>query len=341
MTCSSLYLGTGRFGTPPLPPDYANSAILFSSYSLTVNVPVFGTLTTNNHGTDDSPSSLIELFWSDPTTGFQALSSRLITSVPSAIVPGATLLGGGGQQDGEFAQNFAWTPDNTVLGTNGGHVCLLARVSNNVAPPSPCTQQSYNSSSPATDPPSAIHNVQIVTASGGGGGGGRRMAFAFAATNTLRDLDDTKLDVRVLDPVKDRHKLEHLVAQPVIDRTLARRGLKFAVPKEVHLVEGRERVIVDPRSRQAHVGCVARIGKLGPVDPAVAAHLTAPGAKPLPIKGPVDLRLVHGESRQMILSVDSNGGEAEAYGVEVGHLGADGRNIGGLLFVFVSPHHYF
>jgi len=30
---------------------------------------------------------------------------------------------------------------------------------------------------------------------------------------------------------------------------------------------------------------------------------------------------------------------SEAYGIEVRHVGADGRNIGGL--VFVSPHKYF
>lgn len=338
MSCPSLYLGPGRFA-PPLPAEYGNPAIGLTSYTLTVNVPVFASVTVNNHGTDDSPSSLVELYWSDPTTGFPALAARQIGNA-SAVVPGATAIPGG-QDDGVWAPNFSWTPDNTVLATNGGHVCLLARVSNNVAPGGACSQQTYDSSSPATDPLSAIHNVQIVTPSGGGGGGKKRMAFAFAATNTLRNLDDTKIEVHPLDPARDREQLERLVGQRAVDNLLAKRCVKFATPRDVQLVEGRERVIVDPRSRHVERGAIARIGTLGPIDIRTAARLTAQGKKPVPVKAASDLKLVFGESRQMILSVETNGEASEAYGVEVRHTGADGRDIGGLVFVFVSPHRYF
>jgi hypothetical protein len=349
MTCSQIYLGPGRFAAP-LAAEYWNSAIAMTSYDLpetaaTVSVAV----TASNHGSDDSPSTTIELYWSDPTTGFMAVASRRINGF-SHVIPGATIGPGGG--DGTYTQNFFWSVDSTVWSVNGGHVCLLARMANDTAPAAPCTQQFYDSSSPATDPLSAIHNVQFHVPPpppgpppGGGGGGpgpGQRewMAFGFAATNILKHTDDTKLEVRVLDPARDREKLQSLVAIKAVDRALACRGLKFGVPKSLHLAAGREGVIV-PRTVHEGTQCLPRLGKLGPTTFAQLKHLALPGTKPMEVKGPVDLKLLHGEMRQMFAVVEPCERERVVYAVEVSHSAAKGENIGGLVILFVPPHDYF
>jgi hypothetical protein len=302
-------------------------------------------VTVQNAGTDDAPATQMELYWSNPTTGFQAVLSQRIGSVGLPGVPGSTGSPGG---DGMISNTFAWDPGSDALTTNGGHVCLLAIVFNTVAPGGACVQQTNNSVSPATDPLSAIHNVQLVM--------GppppppprpappprRRwpMWFAFAATNTLR-LEDTKLHVRVLDPAQHREKLEAIVAQRPIDAALAARRLKFALPNGVEFVEGRERVI-------GHVGkilvdhCPPRISRLGALTPELAQRYALPGARFIEAaRGPVDLKLLPGEQRQTLVRVDPCDSENVVYAVEVEHTSADGHPIGGLVLLFVPPHDYF
>ena len=351
MACPQIYLGTGRWATP-LAPDYANDAIGVSGAPLIVNQAISIPVQVNNHG-DDSPPTSLELYWSDPTTGFPAINTRLIGSYNFTDIPGASLAP---PAEGAAAPVFfSWSPDGTVLGTDSGHVCLLARLANLTAPASPCMLQMYDSSNPATDPLSAIHNVQIIAAPPPPPPPAPPhrhrfpMWFAFAATNTLR-LEDTKLHVRALDPQRDRTKLAALVAQPHIDRALSCRKLKFALPNGVQVGEGRERVLLPlgkiqaPREHgkiETHQ-CIPRISRLGAITPELAPHLLLPGAALLEAAhGPIGLKLLPGEQRQTFIRVEPCDREDVVYAIEVAHEGADGRAIGGLVLLFIPPHNYF
>ena len=345
MTCPQIYLGTGRTGTPPLPPLYSNDAIGVSGSPLLVGTPQVIGLTVQNHGTQAAPATTLELYWSDPTTGFQAQPARMIGSFGFDSIDPASL---SPAMDGLASTNIGWTPDTVALGTNGGHVCLLALVYNTVAPSGAgCMQQLNDSASPATDPLSAIHNVQIVSTSPAPPGPKppfprRRwpMWFAFAATNTLR-VEDTKLHVRALDPVHDRQKLESLVAQPSIDAALRAQHLKFALPNGVEFVEGRERVVA-PIGKVTEHQCIPRISRLGALTPALAERHALPGARLIEAaRGPVDVKLLPGEQRQMLVRVDPSDHEHVVYAIEVDHTSAEGHPIGGLTMLFIPPHDYF
>lgn len=350
MACPQIYLGTGR-AAGPLPALYGNDSIVVSGSPLIEGAAITIPMTAYNHG-DTSPITSLELYWSDPTTGFMAVPSHLVGSVnfTSGITGASTLP----PTDGMAMTTFGWTPDATVLGTNGGHVCLLARLNNLTAPADgTCSQQTYNSASPATDPLSAIHNVQIIAppAPKPPSPGPRRhwpMWFAFAATNTLRDHEDTKLLVRALDPGRDREKLEGLVANAAVDRALACRRLKFAVPNGVQVAEGRERLLtpLPPPHLPPHHGgthtCTPRISRLGAVTAELAPHLILPGSKLREAaRGPLDLKLLPGEQRQTLVQVEPGDHENAVYAIEVAHEGANGHAIGGLVLLFVPPHNYF
>lgn len=334
MSCPNIYLGTGRFGAAPLAAEYANDAIILASYDITVDTTVFGQLRVNNHGTDDSPSSHIELYWSDPGTNFPALPSRLIFET-NQVIPGAAVGGG----EGEFVNNWSYTFPTV------GHFCLLARLENN-SPPSGagCTSQGYNSSSPPTDPQSAIHNINVIAASPKKAQGfDNFMGFGFMAVNMQRDTQRTWLEIHALDPQKDREKLLNLVEIPGIDRLLSQRQLKFAVPGGLHLGEGRERLLFrrEHFAKDAVAHCVPRMRTLGQVSHESLQRLLLPGAKLMEAKGKHELDLLHGEARQTFIQVEACGREKVAYAVEVTHKADDGRVIGGLICIFVPPHDYF
>ncbi|HEX3696152.1 MAG TPA: hypothetical protein VH374_12280 [Polyangia bacterium] len=350
MTCPDIYLGPSRLQAPPTP-FWTNPAIAPPSDSLTQGSAVTIQVTARNHGTDDAPSTQAELYWSDPTTGFMAVAANLIGSYNFPSILGATTIPA---MDGEVAVNFPWTPPAAAVTTNGGHVCLLARL-HNLTPPSgaTCAEQIY-SADPPTDPLSAIHNIHVYAppgppppppAGGGGGGGNRRMFFAFAATNTLRDREDTKLLVRVLDPAKDRAHLEALIASGALGRTSSRCCVKFGLPKAVLVAEGRERVVVAPEHlaaarSDAHV-CVPRLGRLGPLNAERAKVLVAPGTSFMEPRGAHDLKLIPGELRQIIIQVEPCDRDNVIYAVEVDHRSSDGHPIGGLVVVFVPPQNFF
>lgn len=342
MTCPNIYLGTGRFGAGPLPGEYGNDSIILASYNVTQSATVFGQLRVNNHGTDNSPATTVELYWSDPATNFAAVFSQRIFQLTNVIVPGAT---GGGVQ-GEFIQNWSYAFPTV------GHFCLLARLENS-SPPSGagCVQQAYNELSPPTDPQSAIHNINVIAppppppSPGGGGGGagaGGRMGFAFAAVNMQRDVEKTFIEVDVLDPGKDKAKLQHLVSIPGIYRALAQRHVKFAEPNGVQLGEGRERILY----RHEHFAkenptCAPRMRVRGEVDAATIKRMLVPGSKLADIKGKHELDLLYGEARQTFIQVEPCGKEHAAYAVEVTHKAENGRIIGGLVCIFVPPHKFF
>lgn len=337
MTCPNIYLGTGRFGAAPLPANYWNDAIVMSSYTVQQGVTVGGQVIVRNHGTDDSPSTQLELYWSDPATNFPAVAANLILNAPATVYPGTAI---GAPEDEDVSHNWTY-PFPTA-----GHWCLLARLNNNTSPGGACVQQGYNSSSPATDPQSAIHNI-IVSAppppppGPGGGGAGAGMGFAFAAINMQRDVEKTYLTVRPLDAAKDRERLSQLIAIRGIDRLLARRQVKLALPKAVLLADGRERFLYHREHFEKDARCLPRMRVTGEVSPARLKHLMLPGAKLAEVKGKHDLDLVYGEARQMFVQVEPCGRENVAYAVKIAHKAEDGRDIGGLLCIFVPPHNYF
>lgn len=342
MTCPNIYLGTGRFGNRPLPAEYGNDAIILSSYTLTQNQTVFGQVRVNNHGTDNSPDTTVELFWADPATNFAAVTSQRIFETIAVHVPGAT---GAGVQ-GEWIQNWSYQFPTV------GHWCLLARVENSVNPSGAgCVAQGYDVLSPPTDPQSAIHNINVIAppppppapgGGGGGGGAGGRMGFAFAAVNMQRDVEKTFIQIDVLDPAKDKAKLQHLVSIPGIHRALAQRHVKFAEPNGVQLGEGRERLLYRPEHFAKHNPvCAPRMRVSGEVDAATIKRMLVPGSKLADIKGKHELELMFGEARQTFIQVEPCGKEHVAYAVEVTHKAENGRVIGGLVCIFVPPHKFF
>ncbi len=248
----------------------------------------------------------------------------------NAVIPGHAVAG----TEETYFTNWSYTF------TNLGHFCLLARVANNSPPGGACAQQGYNSASPATDPQSAIHNINVVSMLGGRS---RPMGFAFAAVNMQRDIQKTFLEVNALDPKKDREKLEQLVSMRGIDRMLAQRQVKFAVPKGLLIGEGRERLFYRPEhlGEDAPAHCVPRMHVRGEVNAATVKRLLQPGTKLMEPKGKHELDLLYGEARQTFLEVEPCGKEHVAYAVEVTHKGEDGRDLGGLLCIFVPAHDYF
>jgi hypothetical protein len=347
MTCPDIYIGNSRTEAPPSP-FWINPAIDPPSTTMTEGDSVTIAVTVRNHGTEDSPDTKLQLYWSDPTTGFMAVSSRLIgafdfTTIPAAITFPAS--------DGEDSHSFPWTVTGSTV--NGGHVCLLARLRNNSAPSNgACTQEIYGSD-PTTDKLQGIRNIHVDAAAKfradpdepGGGGDGKFMQFAFAATNILPDTEDTRLTVRVLDPKQDRGALEALVSDRLVDYSLRNRCLKFAVPNALHVAAGRERIIV-PRFRSlgraaALAEAAPRLSRTGPLSLRRFKHLLAPGEKPVEAKKPIDLKLLPGEMRQTIVQIERSGKDNVVYAVEVRHESTKGKPIGGLTILFVPPHDYF
>lgn len=149
--CPQLYLGSGRFGAPPRPATEANDALWMSSYEVKVGAQVFGQLRVHNLGTDNSPSTHVELFVSD-SDGYPTAANRLIFET-NVVVPGAA----NGGSPGEWAQNYSYS-----FPTVGRHV-LLARVENNSPPAGAgCSSQGYDVSHPTTDPLTAVHYIHVV-----------------------------------------------------------------------------------------------------------------------------------------------------------------------------------
>ncbi|MEO6603629.1 MAG: hypothetical protein ABIQ16_27345 [Polyangiaceae bacterium] len=333
MSCPNIYFGTGRFGAGPLAAQYGNDAIVLASYDVVVNATVFGEVHVKNHGTDDSPVSHLELYWSDPGTNFPAIPSRRIFETDH-LVPGTAI---GAPNDEEFVIPWSY-PFPTV-----GHYCLLARIDMNSVPPNGCTKQGFSTASPPTDPQSAIHNINVVKTAPKMAGANKFMGFGFMAVNMQKDTQKTFLEVHALDPAKDREKLLHLAAIPGIDRLLSPLRVKFALPAGLQLGDGRERIIYrrEHFTKDIPAKLVPRMRTLGEVDAETIKHLLMPGTKLLDAKGKHEIDLHYGEARQTFIQVEASGRDKVAYAVEVTHKAEDGRVIGGLTTIFVPPHDYF
>jgi len=149
--CPNIYLGSGRFGANPRPASQANDAIVLNSYDITVNTVVAGQVRVNNLGTDDSPTTHLELYLSE-SPAFATNQNRLILQ-NDAVVPGAAQ----GGAVGEYTINWSYTFPTV------GHYVLLARVDNNSPPTgAACTKQGYDTSAPTTDAQTAVHYLNVV-----------------------------------------------------------------------------------------------------------------------------------------------------------------------------------
>jgi hypothetical protein len=352
MSCPDIYISDTRANAPSSP-FWANPGIQPPSTNLTEGVGVSINVFVRNHGTEDAPPTRLQLYYANPTTGFAPIGQIGTdwdfdgSAADRPIIPGAFPTG-----DGEVFHPFAWTPPPMSTLPNGGHVCLLARVYNLSAPSERgCAQEVY-SGNPPTDKLQAIRNIHVIAPPppappprGGGAGGGRGfMAFAFAATNTLRHSEDTRLSVRALDPGQDRERLEHLLADPAVDKALRKRRVKLAVPNAVLVSEGRERVLhrfAFPRATDKLHVVPQQFSRLGPLTQRQAELFRLPGTKPLEAKRPLEMKLLPGEARQTIVSIEAGQDDNRAYVIEVEHQSADNHPIGGLTLIFVPPHDYF
>ncbi len=351
MSCPDIYINP-TYWTTPHAGEYGNTAIDVGAGGITFTTGVARTIqvTVRNHGTDDSPNSRLQLYWADPGTSFTLMGQVDVDKF--GIVPG----GDGVATDGPFTENFSFNPSAAITWPNGGHVCLLARVQNESPPTGVgCVAQGYTTpATAATDARSAVRNIFVVAPpppppkSKGmtpAGGDEKGMNFAFAASDAHANRGETRLEVRALDPRKDRERLRELIADPAVFDALSKRQAKFATPAAVLFGEGTERVLL-PRPqivlkrKDALIGQLPRIGRLGPLSNATAARLLQDGTKLAETKRPASMKLAPGEMRQAIVHVIPKG-ENEIYAVTVEHKGQKDRTIGGLILLFVSPPAFF
>jgi hypothetical protein len=349
MSCPDIYINPTHWTTPHTH-EYANTAINVGSGGTTFSQhqgdpPRIIQVTVRNHGTQDSPSSRLELFWANPSTGFTLMGQ--IDASKFVVVPG----GDGISTDGFQTENFSFDTYASGVGTtNGGHVCLLAQVQNEASPAAPCGAQGHlPPANAATDARSAIRNIHVnaplplpapkpISPLGGHPKG---MSFAFAAADPIANDEESRLEVRALDPGKDRERLQRLVADPGVYHSLGCRRGRFAVPDGVLLAEGTERVVLPRpvvvlRNNDPSIRNMPRIGHLGPLTNPVVTRLLPSRTKLMEAKKPLALRLVPGEMRQVLVHVAPSG-EDNFYAISVEHWGAKDRPIGGMTLVFVPP----
>jgi hypothetical protein len=163
----NLYLGAAnsRSTTPPTPLR-TNPSIQSSTYTFTVGTSYALDVQLQNHDTVAGCSeSLVDLYWSDPTTSILIVASQKIPANGTPVHPigFATTIP---PADGSVVFHFTWTPDAKLAATNGGHVVLVAIASctttDCVAPP-PCnTGQFATTGSPLL----AVHDIQVDVATG-------------------------------------------------------------------------------------------------------------------------------------------------------------------------------
>lgn len=151
--CPNVYIGTDRYGNRPLAPQANNDGLVMNSYDIKVDTLVFGQVRINNHGTDNSPSTSVELYWTDRVDSPATPVARFIGEF-TTVVPGSAI---GAESDEQVATNFSYTFPTV------GKFYLLARLVNNSPPGgNNCIQQGYDSSFPLVDPQSAIHEINVV-----------------------------------------------------------------------------------------------------------------------------------------------------------------------------------
>lgn len=336
MSCPNIYLGPSVTQAPPSP-FWTNVAIDVASTDFTAGTATSISVVVRNNGTDNSPLTEVELFWSDPSASFAAVPARRI-GVHNLVALGATITGGGATVDTPTSWSFPWTPPDDAATLNDGHVCLLARVNNLMSPGGACTAQSYQAGTPWSDPRSAIRNIHVYHAPKPM----KMMAFGFASQNTLPDGTTTELTARPLHPEHDRKRLEQLLTDRALRKALSIRKLKFAVPNDVQLAEGRGRVVVSKElAERPDASAFMYVGKLGEVSAELVAQITAPGRKLASAKQPYRLDLVAGERVQSFVQIETTGRDDVVYAVDIEQRSENGVSIGGLTVIFVPPNDFF
>jgi hypothetical protein len=334
MSCPNIYLGPSITQAPPSP-YWTNPAIDVASVEFPVGEPTSVSVIARNHGTDNSPLSRIELFWSDPAASFAAVPTRRIGYFDLNVV-GATV-SGGGTIDVDTTHAFAWTPPDEAA-INDGHVCLLARITNLMSPGNGCMNQSYLEATPWQDARSAIRNIHVYHAVKAE----KMMAFGFASENTLLDGKATELTARPLDPQNDRKRLEQLLTDRALRKALTARRLKFAVPNDVLIAEGRGRVLLTKQLlARKDASAMMYVGKLGEVSAEYVDKLVAPGRKLAVAKQPYRLDLTPGERVQSFVQIETTGRDDVVYAVDIEQRSEDGVSIGGLTVFFVPANDFF
>ena len=352
-TCPCLYIGpdsTATAGDHVNPPavNWLNPDISITpqdpnqEYGLQVGTTYNIVVTVRNHGALASPASTtVQLYWSDPSAGFVIPNPPLDAAQKIGEQQGS--VPASGSTDGFQTFPFQWTPDGTALGTNSGHVCLLARVAyQGAAAPCGTPNERYDSTAPYADRMSAIHNVQLTPMMMM-----RRrhiMEFAFALPNPERIELQTRLVVTPLHPERDHHRLVNLLGIYRVQDYL-KGGGAFREPAEVGVALGKERLIARPQALGGHAfhpGCPPRnrLNHTGVLLPELAQALRDHAEK-FDRERLIDL--VPNETRQGILRVVSEGNPGEIHAVDIRHetIGEQPRLIGGLTVLYRTVDNHF
>jgi hypothetical protein len=303
--------------------DYANAGINPASYEILQNTPVNIDVKVQNHGGDDAPGTSVELYYMIPTTGFPVVSATLIQAW-SVLVPAATSFP---------VADGAWGTSISYSFPTLGHFCLRGRTFNDGL-------GLYPSGDPPTDPMSAIHNIQIVTTLSHKS---RRMFFAFAATNPLKQAVATRLVATPIDPEKHTEALKRILEIPAVYR-VAEGGTKFKLPAEVNISLGIERFIPKLGGNVIRAGaeCMraqpATFGNVGTLRSSVARALLNTRTEQTD-KHVIDVDLLPLESRQTIVELVAGEGDGTLHAVEIHHETKEDkpRNLGGLVIIYRLP----
>jgi hypothetical protein len=351
-----LYLGApnSRTSTPPNP-VWENPSIISSTYTFVENTTYSLTVQLQNHDTvAGCAGAEVDLYWTDPTTGFVLQAANLIGATAGSIGTATAI------PPADASSNFAftWTPGSDAAGTNGGHVCLAAIAG--------CNSADCGEVVPYRTPPNqtpdlsnvqvAIHNVQVnmpapgapPPPSGGGHGHGPPPPamspgsgpFFFGATNSGQVAGITRITARAYDPANasDRYNLVQLASLPSVVAAFGPKA-KFGVPEQVHLGLGPEALLL----RQDGKGG-GRLGFTGPVSQEFAKDLVrGRWNKGAGRKGSTqEIDLLPYQVQQVGVSVVPGHEDATLYAVHIAHeLLVKGKKplyIGGLTVIFVAPN---
>jgi hypothetical protein len=334
--CNGLYLGSAQgvartydfWANPAIDPGASND--LDPNFMQTIQVTV------GNQATYQVPSTL-DLYWSDPTTGFHADPARMIGTDTPLCPPHNSLTG----TDSQTVVAYSWLPGATAAGTNGGHVCLLALTSHNPAPVpggGDCGGGYPDAAAPTTDFRTAIHNIQLVV----GGAHRKSLHFGFAATNPFRVEVGTKLCVRPLTPEHHAQEFERLLA-PQRNYAFVECGTRFGNPSHIGLVLGPERILAQPyktvfadkgdeRYHRHPLLRSPRLGFTGPLTNEVEVMLRGPNQR---YEECLHFDLLPFEVRQAIVTVEPSEGP-DLFAFQVIHETTEPkpRLLGGINFIY-------
>jgi hypothetical protein len=172
---------------------------------------------------------------------------------------------------------------------------------------------------------------------------------SFGACNTLPREGETLLDVGILDPQRDRRKLESLLeSRPDIWRDLACQHLTFGRPSEMklYIARGEQGGMVKEWDRVAQEEIPDRvpIDVLGLVRRSRTPEILRRKPEFVPIDEPLKVHLVPGEVRHFVVRGEQKDLKARsAFLLQIDHWLEFERKhyIGGLSFLLIPPYNPF